>query len=469
MVNLPALPGIRALEEDMIARRAHPQSSFNAFADTPGARPFASARPGATPCPPIGARAIAAITLGSGLEFYDFCVYSFFATLIGRLFFPVETAQGQLLLALATFGVGFGMRPIGGLVLGAYADRVGRKPAMLLTLWLMALASLVFALTPTYAQIGIAAPLIMVLARLVQGFAIGGAVGTSTTLLLEYADNGNRGFYGSWQVFSQGLSFLLGALMALILSASLSPEALQSWGWRLPFVLGILVIPISTYMRRHLKETVADTAAHSGQPPLGLRLMLTRYRRQVLSGALLVIGGTASSYIVLDYLTNYSVTVLHLPISTGTAAVCLAVLVQIGLAVRVGRLSDRIGRRRTIALGCIPMLLLIYPVFMLMNHFPTLGTLVAVSVLATLPLVLMTVPTLVLVAELFPRAIRATGLSVVYCLGVSVFGGFAQFFATGLIGLTGNNNAPALYVMVCLCCTLAGLALVRETAGQPLD
>lgn len=468
MVNLPALPGIRALEEDLIARRVPPQSSSSAFADPPGPGLFARVQPAALPCPPIGARAIAAITLGSGLEFYDFCVYSFFATLIGRLFFPVETAQGQLLLALATFGVGFGMRPVGGLVLGAYADRVGRKPAMLLTLWLMALASLVFALTPTYAQIGIAAPLIMVLARLVQGFAIGGAVGTSTTLLLEYADNGNRGFYGSWQVFSQGLSFLLGAMMALLLSASLSPEALQSWGWRLPFVLGILVIPISTYMRRHLKETVADSVLGS-QPALSLRLMLTHYRQRILSGALLVIGGTASSYIVLDYLTNYSVTVLHLPISTGTAAVCLAVLVQIGLAVRVGRLSDRIGRRRTIALGCVPMLLLIYPVFMLMNHLPTLATLVVVSVLATLPVVLMTVPTLVLVAELFPRAIRATGLSLVYCLGVSVFGGFAQFFATGLIGLTGNNNAPALYVMVCLCCTLAGLAMVKETAGQPLD
>lgn len=468
MVNLPALPGIRALEEDLIARRSPAQSSVNAFANTPAPGLFACTQPAAVPCPPLGARAIAAITLGSGLEFYDFCVYSFFATLIGRLFFPVETAQGQLLLALATFGVGFGMRPVGGLVLGAYADRVGRKPAMLLTLWLMALASLVFALTPTYAQIGIAAPLIMVLARLVQGFAIGGAVGTSTTLLLEYADNGNRGFYGSWQVFSQGLSFLLGAMMALLLSASLSPEALQSWGWRLPFVLGLLVIPVSTYMRRHLKETVAESARGS-QPALSLRLMLTHYRQRIFSGALLVIGGTASSYIVLDYLTNYSVTVLHLPISTGMAAVCLAVLVQIGLAVRVGRLSDRIGRRRTIALGCVPMLLLIYPIFMLMNHLPTLTTLVLVSVLATLPVVLMTVPTLVLVAELFPRAIRATGLSLVYCLGVSVFGGFAQFFATGLIGLTGNNNAPALYVMVCLCCTLAGLALVKETAGQPLD
>lgn len=417
---------------------------------------------------PIGARAIAAITIGSGLEFYDFSVYSFFATLIGRQFFPVESTLGQLLLSLATFGVGFGMRPIGGLVLGAYADRVGRKPAMMLTLWLMALGSLLFAIAPTYAQIGIAAPVIIVLARLIQGFAIGGEVGASTAMLMEHADNNSRGFYGSWQLFSQGLSFLLGALVALALSSTLSAEALESWGWRLPFVLGILVIPVGVYIRRHLKETAGE-AAPGHQATSSVRSIFTRYRRTVLTGVLLVIGSTASSYIVLDYMTNYSVTVLHLPMKMGTMAACLGALVQISLSIWAGRLSDRIGRRRTVALGAIPMLLLIYPAFMLMNQYPTLATLLAVSLVTTLLLVLITVPTLVLITELFPRAIRATGLSIVYCLGVSVFGGFAQFFATGLIGLTGDNNAPALYVMVCLGLTLVGLAMARETAGRVLD
>lgn len=416
---------------------------------------------------PIGARAIAAITIGSGLEFYDFSVYSFFATLIGRQFFPVESTLGQLLLSLATFGVGFGMRPIGGLVLGAYADRVGRKPAMMLTLWLMALGSLLFAIAPTYAQIGIAAPVIIVLARLIQGFAIGGEVGASTAMLMEYADDKNRGYYGSWQLFSQGLSFLLGALVALSLSSSLSPETLESWGWRVPFVLGILVIPVGVYIRRHLKETGAETSS-SPEAVSSIRLIFTDFRPTILTGVLLVIGSTASSYIVLDYMTNYTVTVLHLPMTLGTTAACLGALVQISLSIWAGRFSDRIGRRRTIALGAIPMLLLIYPAFMLMNQYPTLGTLLVVSMLTTLLLVLITVPTLVLITELFPRRVRASGLSIVYCLGVSIFGGFAQFFATGLIGLTGNNNAPALYVMLCLCLTLAGLAMVKETAGKPL-
>lgn len=416
---------------------------------------------------PLGARAIAAITIGSGVEFYDFSVYSFFATLIGRQFFPVESTLGQLLLSLATFGVGFGMRPIGGLVLGAYADRVGRKPAMMVTLWLMALGSLMFAIAPTYAQIGIAAPVIIVLARLVQGFAIGGEVGASTAMLMEYADDRSRGFYGSWQLFSQGLSFMLGALVALALSSFLSAEALESWGWRLPFVLGMLVIPVGIYIRRHLKETAAETPEGS-EATSSLRVIFRDYRRTVVSGVLLVIGSTASSYIVLDYMTNYTVTVLHLPMTMGTTAACLGALVQISLSIWAGRLSDRIGRRRTIALGCIPMLLLIYPAFMLMNLYPTLITLLAVSLVTTFLLVLITVPTLVLVTELFPRAIRATGLSIIYCLGVSVFGGFAQFFATGLIGLMGNNNAPALYMMFCVGLTLIGLMRVKETAGKPL-
>jgi len=418
--------------------------------------------------PPISARAIAAITIGAGLEFYDFSVYSFFATLIGRQFFPVHSALGQLLLSLATFGVGFGMRPLGGLVLGAYADKVGRKPAMTLTLWLMALGSALFAVAPTYAQIGLAAPLMIVLARLVQGFAIGGEVGASTAMLMEYADDNSRGFYGSWQLFSQGLSFLLGSLVSLALSSSLSPAALESWGWRLPFVLGILVIPVGVYIRRHLDETAAEAPADDDAPS-GLRQIFTRHRRQVLAGLLLTIGATASSYIVLDYMTNYTVTVLHLPMTVGIGASCLGALVQIGLSIWAGRLSDRIGRRRTIALGSVPMLALIYPAFVLMNHYPTLGTLLAVSLVATLLLVLITVPSVVMLSELFPRANRATGLSVVYCLGVSIFGGFAQFFATGLISLTGNNNAPALYVMLCLVSTLVGLTMVRETAGRPLD
>jgi MFS family permease len=181
-----------------------------------------------------GRRAIAAITLGNGLEFYDFTVYSFFAVLIGKLFFPVGGTMGQLMLSLATFGVGFIARPLGGVLVGLYADRAGRKPAMALTLWMMGLGSALFVAAPTYAQAGWLAPALIVVARLVQGFAVGGELGASSAMLMEYADDDSRGYFGSWQLFSQGASVLLGALIGLTLTNTLSPEALESWGWRIP-------------------------------------------------------------------------------------------------------------------------------------------------------------------------------------------------------------------------------------------
>ncbi|HEY4803927.1 MAG TPA: MFS transporter, partial [Paraburkholderia sp.] len=181
------------------------------------------------------AKAIFAITLGNGLEFFDFTVYSFFASIIGSLYFPVHGSLNQLMLAVGSFGVGFVVRPIGGIVIGAFADRVGRKAAMTLTLWLMALGSALIAFAPTYKQIGLAAPALILFARLVQGFAVGGEVGASTSLLLEYADDRSRGFYGSWQFVSQGLNTVCGALIGVALSTTLSQAALESWGWRVPF------------------------------------------------------------------------------------------------------------------------------------------------------------------------------------------------------------------------------------------
>ncbi|MGO4811354.1 MFS transporter [Cupriavidus sp. 2MCAB6] len=417
-------------------------------------------------------RAIAAITIGNGLEFYDFTVYSFFAVMIGRLYFPVEGALGQLMLSLATFGVGFVARPLGGVLIGLYADRVGRKPAMTLTLWMMGLGSALFVVAPTYAQAGLFAPALIVLARLVQGFAIGGEMGASTALLMEYADDNSRGYFGSWQLFSQGVSVLLGSLVGLLLTNTLAPAALESWGWRLPFLLGILVIPVGLYIRRHLDETAdpATVGAHgTAGERAGLAEVFVGHGRAVMAGVLITIGGTSATYIVLHYMTSYAVTVLKMPLSLGMGAGCLAALVQLSLSACAGRLSDRVGRKPAILWSRLAMLLLIYPAFLLINAHPTLEVLLlAVAVLA-LTLVFNVVPSVVLLTELFPRRIRATGLSVVYCIGVLVFGGFAQFLATWLIDLTGSRNAPALYVIGCGIVSLVGLAMVRETAGKRLD
>ncbi|UIF86827.1 MFS transporter [Cupriavidus sp. UYPR2.512] len=409
-------------------------------------------------------RAIAAITIGNGLEFYDFVVYSFFATLIGRLYFPVDNPTGQLLMSFATFGVGFLMRPLGGLLIGMYADRAGRKPAVALTLWLMGLSSLIFVVTPPYAQIGILAPVMVVTARLVQGFAIGGEMGASTALLLEYADDRTRGFYTAWQPFSQGLAALLGAITGLVLSNVLAPADLEAWGWRLAFLIGILVIPVGLVIRRRLEETApARHGEHAAQWPL-----LRRHGREVIASILLMIGLASSTYIVVYYLSNYAVSVLKMPLSLGIWAACVAALVQVVLSPFAGWLADRIGRKTVVLWSRVALLAMVYPAFVLINAEPSLTRLLVVVGCLSVPMSMTAPASMVLVSEVLPQRLRATGLSIAYCVAIAIFGGFAQYFSTRLIQITGDVNAPALYVIGCGLVSLIGLAMVPETLGRRL-
>ncbi len=428
--------------------------------------PGAAALQGAAPAPLSRFKAIAAITIGNGLEFYDFVVYSFFATLIGRLYFPVADATGQLLLSFATFGVGFLMRPLGGLLIGMYADRAGRKPAVALTLWLMGLSAVIFVVTPTYAQIGIAAPVLILLARLVQGFAIGGEMGASTALLLEYADDRSRGFYTSWQPFSQGLAALLGALVGLLLSNVLAPAELEAWGWRVAFAIGILVIPVGLVIRRRLEETAP--AAHASEHASSMQL-LREHGRALAASVLLMIGVASSTYIVVYYLSNYAVSQLHMPLSLGIWAACVAAGVQVVLSPFAGRLADRFGRRPVVLWSRVALLAMIYPAFVLINAEPGLARLLVVVGCLSVPMSLTSPASMVLVSEVLPQRLRATGLSIAYCVAIAIFGGFAQFFSTELIHLTANPNAPAFYVIGCGLVSLAGLAMVPETLGRRLS
>ena len=425
------------------------------------------AAPHAGAVPPLSRfKSIAAITIGNGLEFYDFVVYSFFATLIGRLYFPVSDPTGQLLLSFATFGVGFLMRPLGGLLIGMYADRVGRKPAVALTLWLMGLSSVIFVVTPTYAQIGMLAPIMILLARLVQGFAIGGEMGASTALLLEYADNRSRGFYTGWQPFSQGLAALFGALVGLFLSNVLEPAALEAWGWRAAFVIGILVIPVGLVIRRRLEET-APAAAESES---GSTMQLLReHRRALVASILLMVGVASSTYIVVYYLSNYAVSQLHMPLSLGIWAACVAAAVQVVLSPFAGWLSDRLGRRPVVLWSRVALLVMIYPAFVLINAEPSLTRLLLVVGCLSVPMSMTSPASMVLVSEVLPQRLRATGLSIAYCVAIAIFGGFAQFFSTELIHLTANPNAPAFYVIGCGLVSLIGLAMVPETLGRSLS
>lgn len=411
---------------------------------------------------------IAAITVGSGLELYDSVVYNFFATLIGPLYFPVSDRFGQLLLSFAAFGLGYVMRPVGGLVIGAYADRVGRKPAVVLTLCLMAISAVVLVLTPTYAQIGIFAPILMIAARLLQGFAIGGEMGPASAMLLEYANDRSRGFYSSWQPFSQGLAAVFAALVALSLSNVLTPSALTAWGWRVAFIIGVLVIPISVMIRSRLDETLvpkkwgeSDVMTH--------RQLVTKHWRVLLASVLLMIGLASAVHMVVFYLSNYAVIHLHIPLSQSIWAGFVGSLVLALLAPFSGWLSDRRGRRTVVWWSRVALLVLIYPAFVMLNRYPSLSCLLAVTACLAIPMAMTSPSTIVLVSEVLPQRLRATGISVSYYAATVLFGSFSQFFSTLLIHITHDANAPAYYVIGCGLLSLVGLAMVPETLGRKLD
>ena len=422
------------------------------------------------------AKAIAAITLGNGLEFFDFTIYSFFATIIGKLYFPVEGQLMQLMLAVGTFGVGFIMRPVGGVVLGAYADRAGRKAAMSLTLWLMTLGSAIIAFAPTYASIGLMAPALIILARLIQGFALGGEIGASTSLLMEYSSDRTRGFYGSWQFVSQGLNTVVGSLLGVALAAMLSTHALESWGWRVPFVIGMAMGPIGVYIRRHLDETLPLPATSDEAPVVEasavarpVREIFGTHMGAIATGVVTTIGGTAANYIVLFYLSTYAIKILHLPMSLALWASWTAAFVTVICSPFAGSLSDRYGRKRVMWISRALLIAAVYPAFMIINAMPTVSVLLAVVAVLGMLVAFTAVPNIVMLPEMFPREIRATGMSIVYCLGVSIFGGFAQFFATWLIQLSGSTLAPAWYLIGCGLVSLLPLPFIRETAGKPID
>ncbi|KPU93818.1 MFS transporter [Variovorax paradoxus] len=414
---------------------------------------------------------IVATTIGNGLEFFDFTVYGFLALVIGKLFFPTFSGYGQLLLTVATFGVGFIMRPLGGIVIGAYADRAGRKKAMTLTIFLMALGCAVIAFTPTYASIGVAAPVLIVLARLIQGFSAGGEVGASTTLLVEHATPQNRGYMASWQFASQGLGVMLGAVVVGALTFTLSPENMQSWGWRVPFVIGMLIAPVGMYIRRHLEESlqIAPESATAPRRESSLRIVCSQHGKTVLAAILALVGGTTAAYVVTFYMPTYAVRELGLTPSVALFGAALTGLISFAFAPFVGLLSDRVGRKPLILWSRVFLVVLIYPGFLWLNASPTPAVLFIVLGVLSLGLVGQTVPGITMLPEMFPKPVRASGMSLVYSVGVALFGGFAPFISTWLLNATGSKLAPAWYLVVMTLVSLLGLLWLRDHTGRDID
>ena len=407
------------------------------------------------PPPALSRKAVIAVVIGNWLEFYDFLAFTFFAVMIGRAFFPGESEFGRLLSALATFGVGFVTRPLGAAVIGTYADRAGRRAAMTLTLLLMAVGSGIMGLTPTYAQIGIAAPIILVVARLIQGFSCGGEVGPATAYLLESAPPGKRSMMAAWQSYSQTLALLSGSLAGVLITSSLSEEQLYAWGWRLPFALGMLIAPVGLYIRRQLPETIEPAETRESARTI-LAELARHHARSVLLGVLVICGGTVATY-VFTYTTTFAITTLHFSPAAGNALTMMGYVAQLAGGV-AGVWADRLGRKRLLVGSRLAFAATIYPAFVVLTspESPTVvlfGTYMAISALFAMGIA----PVYAFLLEVFPKALRSSGLSILYALGTTIFGGTTQFAVAWLIERTGSPMVPAWYMLATTIAATAGV------------
>jgi MFS transporter, MHS family, proline/betaine transporter len=407
---------------------------------------------------PALTRVIVAASLGNAMEWFDFLVYGYFAVTIAKVFFPSGNETNSLLLTLGTFSVSFLVRPIGAIAIGAYTDRAGRKAGLTLSILLMVIGTTMTALLPGYRTIGLAAPILILVARLLQGFSVGGEFGSAVTFLAEQTAS-RKGFVASWQWASTGITGLLASAFGIVLTSTLSPEQLVEWGWRVPFLFGILVGPVGLYIRRRLDETPEYVVIKPTRTPVRDLLRDHPIDGLLAMGASII--SNSSAYIIL-YIPTYAMKELHLPQATGFTATFVGALI-LGIASPfAGHLSDRLGRSGILTGTAWLFFLTVYPIFYLMIAHPSLAT--AILAAAWLSLVKAgysgVLPSQL--AELFPTPIRGIGVSLSFAVAVAIFGGFTPFVATWLIAMTGNSLAPSFYIMFTAALSIVALAFVRR-------
>jgi MFS family permease len=405
--------------------------------------------------PTLKRRQIAAVAAGNALEFYDFVTYAFFATQIGRALFPGDETS-KLLLSLATFGVGFVTRPLGGLLIGRLADRRGRKPAMILSFSMMGLSMTGLALTPPYAAVGMAAPVIAVIFRLLQGFALGGEVGPNIAYLMEAAPPNRRGLYISFNFASADFAVLVAGLIGFGLSSILAPAELESWGWRVAFLLGAAIVPLGLRLRRTLVETLPPEVEVGATDRRGRGLLLI-----ALAGLLIIAGATISNY-TLEYLTTYAQTTLRMAVPTAFAATVVLGVVGVIGDLAGGWLADRFGPKRVLLVPWLVLVCLIIPVFRFLSETRTADALLASTAVLTLFHILGSTPAVLLFVQALPARVRAGATGVVYALAIAMFGGTTQLFETLLIRWTGNPVTPGWYMMTAVVFALAAAFVIPE-------
>ncbi len=413
----------------------------------------------------VPVRHVVAVFIGNALSFYDFVTFSYFSVYIGRTFFPSHDPAISLLASLATFGAGFLMRPIGAFFIGRMGDRIGRKPAMLLTFAMLGIGITGMSLTPSYAAIGAAAPVIAILFRLLQGFALGGEVGPTTAYMAEAAPAHRRGLYLSMQYATQDCATLLAGLVGVALAALLSDAELQEWGWRAALLIGASIVPFGFMLRRSLPETLHAASAETVTvAPRGRR----PYLAITVFGLMMLTAGTIGNY-TTGYMTTYALTTLKLSAMVSFGLTVVNGVCAIIFEVLSGHLSDRFGRKPVMLIPGILLLISILPCFWLIGRYRNVWTLYGAESVMVILLSLSSVPAIVTITETLPPAIRSGAVALIYAFAISIFGGSTQFVITALIRWTGDPLAPAWYWSAAMVVGLVAMALVRESAPARLS
>lgn len=414
-------------------------------------------------------RAVVAGAIGNVMEWYDFGIYGYFAPIISTLFFPYKDPLISLLITFAVFGVGFVMRPLGGFIFGHYGDRVGRKNALSITMIMMGFATFIIGVLPTHEKIGILAPILLTLCRLIQGFSAGGEWIGSTSFIVEYAKESKRGFIGSWQMFSVGVGLLLGSGMGVLVANSLSKEAVNTWGWRLPFLLGIVIAFVGFYLRSKIEETPRFKEVESAQETSKSPLIetLKHYPREIVLTLGFTVNWTISYYIGLNYMPTYVSKIVNFPLSLTMISNTIGLVFFLALVPLMGALSDRIGRRPLLLASCAGFALFSYPLFMLLNK-GTFASIIFVQLVFAFLEALFSGPGAAALAEIFPTKVRYSALSIGYNTGVVIFGGMAPFICTYLIMTTKNNLSPSFYVIAGGLISFITILFLKETYNEKL-
>lgn len=412
-------------------------------------------------------RVIFASTIGNVLEWYDFIAFGYLMGVISRHFFPANAGSSATLLIAATFGVSFVARPVGGIVLGIYADRAGRKAALLLVIAMMTVATALIGLAPTYAQAGVVATVIMVLARILQGISAGGEFGSATSMLVESAPAHQKGLFGSFQMFAQAVAGVLASLVGVLITQGLTSAQLESWGWRLPFLLGLLIGPVGLYIRNRVDEPELFRATREREPGLPFGQVLRGYWREIIIASGLVAGTTIMQFVFNIYMPTYAVQYLQMPPGTPFIVIAVSGVVRILACPAFGALSDRVGRKSVLGWGFVFSLVAVWPCFAWLKAEPAMSTLLAIELLFGVLGAAVLGPLSTALAEMFPVSGRSSGLSVSYNLSTTIFGGFTPLIVTGLIVATGDRMAPAYYVIFGVLLGLAATLALPGAAAKP--